>query len=191
MRRSASPRVVLANTSARPGAERMEARRRMVLAGGMAAVAEPVLARFFSPRMLAAESSRCRDGATDAPRDRSGRLRGLLRGDSRFRCHGRALRPSTCPRSSSAARPTNHCRGPATAMCWRHGIAGARALTLPTAHLSNLERPRSFTAAVLAFLLPPAEDVHADGLSRCAARCSAMSTSIARWRRARARIFRT
>jgi pimeloyl-ACP methyl ester carboxylesterase len=45
--------AVLANTSARPGAERMEARRRAVLAGGMDAVVDEVMGRFFSPRMLA------------------------------------------------------------------------------------------------------------------------------------------
>ncbi len=34
-------------------------------------------------------------------------------------------------------------------------IPGARAIHLPAAHLSNLERPRSFTAALLEFLRPP------------------------------------
>mgnify|MGYP006146080367 CR=1 FL=1 len=34
-----------------------------------------------------------------------------------------------------------------------HGIPGARAVRLPAAHLSSLERPRSFTAALLGFLL--------------------------------------
>jgi 3-oxoadipate enol-lactonase / 4-carboxymuconolactone decarboxylase len=37
-------------------------------------------------------------------------------------------------------------------------IAGARAVHLPTAHLSNLERPRSFNAALLEFVLPPVDD---------------------------------
>jgi hypothetical protein len=32
-------------------------------------------------------------------------------------------------------------------------IRGAGVLHLPTAHLSNLERPQAFTAAVLEFLL--------------------------------------
>ncbi|HXH05235.1 MAG TPA: alpha/beta fold hydrolase, partial [Vicinamibacterales bacterium] len=45
--------LVLANTSARPDAELMEERRRAVLAGGMAAVADTVMSRFFSPRSLA------------------------------------------------------------------------------------------------------------------------------------------
>ena len=38
-------------------------------------------------------------------------------------------------------------------------IAGARVVHLPTAHLANLERPRSFSAALLDFLIPgPAAD---------------------------------
>jgi len=40
-------------------------------------------------------------------------------------------------------------------------IAGARPLHLPAAHLSNIERPRSFTAALLEFLQPPTETVDA------------------------------
>ena len=35
------------------------------------------------------------------------------------------------------------------------GIPGAKALHLAAAHLSNIERPRSFTTALLEFLLPP------------------------------------
>jgi 3-oxoadipate enol-lactonase/4-carboxymuconolactone decarboxylase len=38
-----------------------------------------------------------------------------------------------------------------------HNIPSARALRLVAAHLSNLERPRSFTVALLDFLLPRAE----------------------------------
>jgi 3-oxoadipate enol-lactonase/4-carboxymuconolactone decarboxylase len=43
-------------------------------------------------------------------------------------------------------------------------IAGARAVRLQAAHLSNLERPRSFSAAVLDFLLPPADGSVAGGM---------------------------
>ena len=32
-------------------------------------------------------------------------------------------------------------------------IAGARAVRLPAAHISNIERPRSFSAALLDFLI--------------------------------------
>jgi len=39
-----------------------------------------------------------------------------------------------------------------------HGIANARVVHLATAHLSNIERPRSFSAAVLDFLEPAQGD---------------------------------
>src|SRR5215831_2011732 len=44
--------VVIANSSARPEAERMEARRRTALAEGMTVLVDAVMQRFFSPRML-------------------------------------------------------------------------------------------------------------------------------------------
>jgi 3-oxoadipate enol-lactonase / 4-carboxymuconolactone decarboxylase len=44
------------------------------------------------------------------------------------------------------------------------GIADAGVVKLPTAHLSNLEAPRAFTAALLAFLMPPPSDPLAAGL---------------------------
>ena len=34
-------------------------------------------------------------------------------------------------------------------------IPGVRLVRLPAAHLSNLERPRSFSAALADFLVPP------------------------------------
>jgi 3-oxoadipate enol-lactonase/4-carboxymuconolactone decarboxylase len=45
------------------------------------------------------------------------------------------------------------------------GIAAAGVVKLPTAHLSNLEAPRSFTSALRAFLAPPPDDALATGLS--------------------------
>jgi 3-oxoadipate enol-lactonase/4-carboxymuconolactone decarboxylase len=45
-------------------------------------------------------------------------------------------------------------------------ITHARVVHLPTAHLSNLERPRSFTAALTRFLLPPPNDALAFGLAK-------------------------
>src|SRR5204863_509873 len=45
--------LVLANTSPRMDAAAMETRRRTVLEGGIAAVADTVLGRFFSPETLA------------------------------------------------------------------------------------------------------------------------------------------
>ena len=43
-------------------------------------------------------------------------------------------------------------------------IPGAQAVRLPAAHISNLERPRSFTAAMFDFLLPKAAGTVEAGL---------------------------
>jgi 3-oxoadipate enol-lactonase len=48
--------LVLANTSPRPDAAAMEARRQTVLQSGMAAVADTVMGRFFSERLLQSNS---------------------------------------------------------------------------------------------------------------------------------------
>ena len=65
---------------------------------------------------------------------------------------------------------------------WRSGIPGAKALHLAAAHLSNIERPRSFTTALLEFLLPPRVRARTACKpdSNCVAPCSAMHTSITR-----------
>ena len=59
-------------------------------------------------------------------------------------------------------------------------IAGARVVRLPAAHISNLERPRSFSAALLDFLVPPADEIASRPASPCGARSSETTTSIAR-----------
>ena len=65
-------------------------------------------------------------------------------------------RPDCCPasrsrRSSSAAISTSGCRGRVTRPSSARSIAGARAVRLPAAHISNLERPRSFTVGAPRF----------------------------------------
>jgi 3-oxoadipate enol-lactonase/4-carboxymuconolactone decarboxylase len=155
--------VVLANTSARPGAERMEERRRMVLAGGMAAVAEQVLARFFAPRMLAANppvvaTARRALLATD-PAGYAGCCAAIRDFDARA-----ALSAINVPALVISSEIDESLPWTGHGDVMAHGIPGARVLKLPTAHLSNLEQPRSFTAALLAFLLPPTDDAAADGL---------------------------
>jgi 3-oxoadipate enol-lactonase/4-carboxymuconolactone decarboxylase len=156
--------VVLANTSAKADAERMEARRTVVLADGMASIADVVMTRFFSPRLLAANPSIVATArrtllATDpvgyagccaAIRDMN--LTGILAG---------------------IRVPTLIVKGEIDISLpwWEHGeilardIPGAQVVSLHAAHLSNIERPRSFTAALLAFLRPaPAGDAREIGL---------------------------
>ena len=47
----------------------------------------------------------------------------------------------------------------------RDAIEGARAVRLPAAHISNLERPRSFSTALLDFLVPRPVETHDAGLA--------------------------
>lgn len=45
-------------------------------------------------------------------------------------------------------------------------IPGAQSIRLPAAHLSNLERPRSFSAALFGFLLPQSSEVVESGMAK-------------------------
>jgi 3-oxoadipate enol-lactonase/4-carboxymuconolactone decarboxylase len=145
--------AVLANTSPRADAARMEARRIDVLAGGMAAVADAVMAHFFSPRLLAAQPPAVADARrtllATSPQGYAGCCAAIRDLDL----------TATLNRISV---PVTVVDGKLdTSMPWpQHGeilardIPGARVVRLDAAHLSNLERPRGFSAAVLGFLLP-------------------------------------
>lgn len=146
--------VVLANTSPKMEPGGMEARRRAVLDGGMRVVADLVMSRFFSAETLA-------EGATFAADAR----RTLL-----------ATNPVGYAGCCAAIRDMDHSDLAATigvpvlilsgtrdvSTPWAgHGdhlashIAGARSIHLDAAHLSNLEAPRAFIAALRAFLQAP------------------------------------
>jgi 3-oxoadipate enol-lactonase / 4-carboxymuconolactone decarboxylase len=155
--------AALANTSARPGAERMEARRQAVLGGGMQAVADAVMGRFFSPRTLA-----------DNPPAVATARRTLLATDPiGYAGCCAAIRDLDLHAVIDRIRvPVLIISGDVDAsLPWTgHGevlagaIHGARVVHLPAAHLSNVEAPRSFTAALLDFLLPPHTPSYEDGL---------------------------
>lgn len=141
--------LVLANSSAQFSAEVLEARRKAVLEGGIKSVADAVMGRFFSPENLAGASAR------------STRL--VLLGTNSIGYAGccAALRDFNCKSQlSKISAPTLVIAGDRDASTpWaEHGkilareIPNAQAIHLPTAHLSNLERPRSFTASALTFL---------------------------------------
>jgi 3-oxoadipate enol-lactonase/4-carboxymuconolactone decarboxylase len=157
-------RLVLANTTARVSEpQAMEERRRAVLEKGMSAVVDVVMARFFSAATLTA------GGAAVA----SARRTLLSTNTTGYAGCCAAIRDMDQTASVSAiGRPTLVICGDAdVAMPWDghadrlvQSIAGARAVRLPAAHLSNLERPRSFNAAVLEFLLPEVGDRLAAGM---------------------------
>jgi len=154
--------LVLANTSSRFVAANLEARRQAVLKEGMTSVADSAMQRFFLPETLArgdAYASAVRSVllGTD-PIGYAGCCAAIR--DTDFTSLLRQIQTPTLIISGSKDVSTP----------WEgHGeilareIPGARVVHLPTAHLSNLERPRSFTAALLDFLLPRPSDALAGG----------------------------
>ncbi|HTT61018.1 MAG TPA: 3-oxoadipate enol-lactonase [Bryobacteraceae bacterium] len=148
--------AVLANTSARfPDRSVMEARRRTVLEGGMLAVVDAVMQRFFTPERLAA----------NPPAVASTRRVVLATNPVGYAGCCAAVRDmDQISMLASIQAPTLIVVGKRDVSTpWlghgevlAQGLAHARVEHLPTAHLSNIERPRSFTAALLRFLPPAA-----------------------------------
>jgi 3-oxoadipate enol-lactonase/4-carboxymuconolactone decarboxylase len=155
--------LVLANTSPRfPDPTLMETRRRTALESGMAALEASVMGRFFSPDRLEVNSATVAGArrvlvATD-PVGYAGCCAAVRDMDQR------SLLPSI-------HAPTVIIVGERDVSTpWQgHGeilaqhIAGARVERLPTAHLSNLEAPRSFAAILAQFLLPAPADTLSAG----------------------------
>ena len=158
--------LVLANTSSRYlNPALMEERRRAVREHGMSAIVDAVMQRFFSPESLAAN----------------------LPAAANIRRTVLATDPAGYAACCAAVRDLDHTallasiRGPVLIVSgerdqstpWQgHGEVLARAIPragvvhLPTAHLSNLERPRSFNAALARFLLPAPADALAAGFEK-------------------------
>jgi len=157
--------LVLANTSSRlTDPQPMEARRRAVLEHGMSAVEEMVMGRFFSPAVLASGS----------PQVATARQTLLSTNPVGYAGCCAAVRDMN--QTELVARikvPTLVISGDLdVGMPWdAHGavlaraIAGARVVRLPAAHISNIERPRSFSTALLDFLVPRATDRVEAGLA--------------------------
>jgi 3-oxoadipate enol-lactonase/4-carboxymuconolactone decarboxylase len=148
--------LVLANTTSKlSDPEPMEARRRAVLAGGMTAIEGLVMGRFFSAPVLDAPS----------PQVESARRTLLSTSPAGYAGCCAAIRDmdhsALLPRIRT---PTLVISGDLdVGMPWdthaailTRDIPGALAVRLPAAHISNLEKPRSFSAAVLDFLVPSA-----------------------------------
>jgi 3-oxoadipate enol-lactonase / 4-carboxymuconolactone decarboxylase len=157
--------LVLANTSPRlSDPHAMETRRRTVVDKGMAGIEELVMGRFFSPSVRAA----------NPPPVASARRTLLATNPVGYAGCCAAIRDMD-QRSvlSKIAVPTLVISGDQdVGMPWfEHGevlvesIPGARAVRLPAAHISNLERPRTFSAALLDFLVPAPTDTGEAGMA--------------------------
>jgi 3-oxoadipate enol-lactonase/4-carboxymuconolactone decarboxylase len=153
----------LANTSARADAEGTEKRRQAVLSGGMNAVADLVMGRFFSPSVLASRSpavaSSRRTLLTTEPAGYAGCC-AAIRDMNQIGILEKIQVPTliVCGDLDVSLPYSGH------GDVLERGIRGARIVHLPTAHLGNIEMPRTFTAALLGFLLEPHTDVYEAGM---------------------------
>ncbi len=144
-------RLVLCNTAARIGpAEAWNARIAAVAAGGMFAIAEPVLARWFTPAFIAAEP----------PAVAAARAMLLATSPAGYAAACAAVRDADLREDvARIGTPTLVIAGahdvattPADGRFLAERIALARYVELDAAHISNLEQPAGFTRAVLDFL---------------------------------------
>jgi 3-oxoadipate enol-lactonase/4-carboxymuconolactone decarboxylase len=148
--------LVLANTTARlSDPQPMEARRRAVLERGMAAVEDLVMGRFFSPALLASPTpevaSARRTLLSTNPVGYAGCCAAIRDMD-----HTGILPKIDVPTLVMSGDLDVGMPWDAHAAVLVGAIGGARPVRLPAGHISNLERPRSFSAALLDFLvLPP------------------------------------
>lgn len=144
-------RLVLANSSPRPHADAMETRRRTVLAEGLRAIEPVVISRYFRSETLEAN-----------PPFVSWARRTLLATNpiGYAGCAAAVRDMDLAHRTQEISAPTVIISGTADqSLPWAgHGDRLAAALPeatvvhLASAHLSNLEQPRAFTAAVTTFL---------------------------------------
>jgi 3-oxoadipate enol-lactonase len=146
--------LVLANTSPKFGTPDLwDARRQAVLEGGMVAIVDTVMQRFFSPENQSsalAQSTRRILLGTD-PKGYAACCAALRDADHRVVLAKISVPTLVIGSDNDPSTP------------WKdHGevlarqIPGAKAVRLNTAHLSNLEQPLAFTAAILDFLLAQA-----------------------------------
>lgn len=149
--------LVLANTSPQFGPRtHWESRIQTVSEEGMAGIAEIVMPRFFSSETLTRGDVYVNGVKSvllgTSPAGYSGCCAALRDFDSTHSVGKIRIPTLVIAGDHDVSTPwETHSR------ILAHTIPQARTVRLATAHLSNLERPRSFTVALLDFLLPKAE----------------------------------
>src|ERR1700691_3580072 len=156
--------LVLANTTPQFVRSNWETRIAAVAKGGMPAVVDMAMQRFFSPDMLAKQdphvaSIRSVFLGTD-PVGYLGCCAAL-----RDMNHGDLLKRIKAPTLVISGDRDVSTPWSGHGEILAREITGAKALHLAAAHLSNLERPHSFTTALLEFLLPQ-PNANADSLQK-------------------------
>ena len=149
-------KLILANTSPRFGTpEHWNNRIHAVHQGGMAAISGLALGRFFSPEFLARSSPEVANIRSvllgTAPEGYTGCCVALRDFDSTSELEKIAIPTLVIVGDKDISTPL---AGNGDILIQK--INGATLVRLPVAHLSNLEAPRSFSAALLAFLQPNA-----------------------------------
>jgi 3-oxoadipate enol-lactonase/4-carboxymuconolactone decarboxylase len=150
--------LVLANTSAQFGPRtNWETRIQAVRERGMPAIVDMVLQRFFSPETLKRSESYL-DSIKSVllgtnPAGYIGCCAALRDVDHASLLHQIRVPTLVIVGENDIATPWAEHGG-----VLANHIPGALSVLLPAAHLSNLERPRSFTAALLGFLRPSSAD---------------------------------
>jgi 3-oxoadipate enol-lactonase len=143
--------LILANTAARVGPpEAWNTRIEAVRSGGMAAIADAVLGRWFTPAFHAASPAEVRQ------------VRAMLLAsppDGYVACCAAVRDMDQRDAVAAIAAPTLVVAGthdlstpPAEGRFLAGRIAGARYVELPAAHLSNIEAADAFTRALIGFL---------------------------------------
>ncbi|HLX45487.1 MAG TPA: 3-oxoadipate enol-lactonase [Bryobacteraceae bacterium] len=143
--------AVLANTSARlPDPSAMETRRKTVLDSGMSAIVDMAMGRFFSQGNTSPQTvSIRRTFLATNPEGYAGCCAAIRDMDNRPLLHGINIPALVIGGDRDISTPWTG-NGDVLA----ESIPDVKTLQLPAAHLSNVERPRSFSAALLDFALP-------------------------------------
>jgi 3-oxoadipate enol-lactonase/4-carboxymuconolactone decarboxylase len=143
--------LVLANTSAQFGPRsNWETRMKAVTDGGMAAIVDVVMGRFFSPEVLATNVYAASVKSVFLGMDAAGYL-GCCAAIRDFDSRG-SLGKIRVPTLVIVGDRDVSTPWEGHGEVLTRDIPGARAVRLPAAHLSNIERPRWFTTALLEFL---------------------------------------
>jgi 3-oxoadipate enol-lactonase/4-carboxymuconolactone decarboxylase len=147
-------RLVLANTSPKStNPALMNERRTKVLKDGMPAIVDSVMQRFFTQHSIAANSPEVattrRTFLATNPIGYAGCCAAIRDMDNR-----ESLPKIQTPTLVIFSEKDLSTPWTANGEILAGSIPGAQTVSLPTAHLSNLEAPRSFTAALFNFVMP-------------------------------------
>ncbi|MGA7382062.1 MAG: 3-oxoadipate enol-lactonase [Terriglobales bacterium] len=144
-------KLVLANTSAQFGPRsNWETRMKAVSDGGMAAIVDVMMGRFFSPETLANDAYANSVKSVFLGMDPAGYLGGCAA--VRDTDHRSSLRQIHVPTLIIAGDRDVSTPWEGNGEVLVREIPAARAVHLPATHISNIECPRGFTTALLEFL---------------------------------------